>query len=601
MSPKILAGVVGIMVKLCRDHILREKLYKQGLLDKVVELIHYSETCYVALQILLHFTCYNGPTSQVILEDISFRNGTLSRFVRDHSADPRAIEMAVAVMSHATRLSLSSSSSTDKLSAEDIAVVSASRTILEVLRNPQNHRPSLLTHALQFLILPTDRFPEECKGLPSLLTLLVAFLRSKDSGTRTLSMIGLLNIYQADAEPDQHDVELRNLGDALRGRVPQPDSFRDMPRQEFLRSLEYSYTASLYRTTMEYFTAMAQAARDRDFCTLGHKLADLFQQSPSSIEAPCEQFQRVTDVSPTPYQTFSLCSDVVLGCARALRVKGSARDCVAADILELKFLLMRNRLNEAISLGTRVLEREPNLAFAYYIVSLGNHPEHSLRAAKAGLDCPDLTPFLRQHMLWRAIDLSTRRAFAMMLRPGVRTRDIAACEESEILVREALEDAQTLIDEMPPDTPLLMTILGWAIILTFIIHGNRLNETLGEIKPFLRRITMTTDLMRYFGYSVNKTDIYMTWRVISRTYVSSFEEWGSLVNSYDECDTEIGHIEPEGSGCLTLDKITPMSVVRFIQCSVEEVQGMQEGVLIRLHAKVLQFKLASCRHPHYSD
>ncbi|KAI1782939.1 hypothetical protein LXA43DRAFT_1103224 [Ganoderma leucocontextum] len=282
-----------------------------------------------------------------------------------------------------------------------MSIVSASRIILEVLHNPANYRPSLMTHALQFLVMPSDQFPDQCKQNPSLLSLLVAFLRSKDSSTRTHSMIGILNLSQADAEADHHNVELRHLGDALRGTMPLPQLFTETPREDFLRLLDCSYTSHLYRSSVDYLIAMEQAARDRNFCALGHRLADLFQQSPSTMEGFWSQLEREAGRPPTTgSEKFSLYSDVLLGCAEALRIRGSAHDQVAADIIEMKFLLMRHRLTEAIALGTHVLKRQPRLAYAHYIVSLGTHTKYSLRAARKGLKCPDVTPFLRQHMLW---------------------------------------------------------------------------------------------------------------------------------------------------------------------------------------------------------
>ncbi|KAI1782470.1 hypothetical protein LXA43DRAFT_905667, partial [Ganoderma leucocontextum] len=541
-SPQVMAGVVGIMAALGSDAILRVRLFEAGFLDKAVELVDYPETRHVGLRTLLHFSSYDGPAHEFIMDDITSRNGILWQCIKNHSSDPQVVELAIAIMSRATRSSLSSFPYS--LLSSDISIISASRTILEALRNPANYRPSLMTHALQFLVMSSDKFADQCKQIPSLLSLLIAFLRSKDSSTRTHSMIGLLNLSQADAEADHHDVELRHLGDALRGMVPLPQMFARTPREEFLRLLDCSYTSHLYRTSIDYLKAMGQAARDRDFCALGHRLADLFQQSPSTIEGCWSQLEREAGSPPPTDSDFSLYSDVLLGCAEALRNRGSAHDRVAADIIEMKFLLMRHRLAEAIALATQVLRRESRLAYAHYIISLGTHTKHSLRAARKGLQCPDVTPFLRQHMLWRAIDLSTRQGLAMIVASRLGSNDAAGYEESEMLLLAALADTQTLIDEMPPDTPLMLTILGWSIILTLITRGNRLSETLEEIEPLLHRTVITTELMGYFGYSINKTDLYTAWNLISNTYASSFEEWGDIVGAYDEADTRIAHIEP---------------------------------------------------------
>ncbi|KAI1782894.1 hypothetical protein LXA43DRAFT_904680, partial [Ganoderma leucocontextum] len=554
--PQLMAGVVGLMVKMNVDVILRQKLFERGILQKVVWLLEYEETRPVALQTLLGFTYYTGRFCKTIHKDVARLNEALSRLVAVHSTDPLIVEIILAIMAHATKCVLDDSSQHAALASDAIFLIPSQLSVVSAISNPANHSLSTLTHALQLLAFPTERFPEECSKVPALQSLLVAFLRSNDIGTRALAMTGLLNVsrHSVSTQVDSLDVRLQQLGDALQGLIPHPSAFADIPPEEFKRWLPHSHSMLLYRSSIEYLTSMAQAAQDHNFQALGHKLADLFQRSPLVIEADWKAFQQVTS-APEPRSAsipsqFESCLDTLPECIRVLREKGGASDVTAADIIEMKCLLMDGCLSEAIAFATGVLEREPRLAFAHYVLSMDCEPENSLHMAKAGLQCPGVTQFLREHMLWRAVDMGCRKALTAMLRAvsgGDEAEGRRAQEESRVLLISALNDAETLIAEMAPDTPLLLALYGWTILITLVLRGNKVTSALDELEPVFRSIDTTKELMRYFGYPVNKTDLYLAWNLIVETYWASGEEWRPVIEAYDGLGGRIGHFEPHMS------------------------------------------------------
>ncbi|KAI1782472.1 hypothetical protein LXA43DRAFT_905673 [Ganoderma leucocontextum] len=541
--PLVMAAVVGLIVKMNVDDILREKLFQRGLLQMVFSLLDYEDTRLVGLQTLLGFTYYKGRSGSTISRELASQHRVLSDLINVHSHDPRAIEVAVSILAHATTSALDAFRLPNSPIPQEILFRPTHAFVISALRNPANHRLSLLTHALQLLISPIERFPEECQRVRSLRSLLVSFLRSKDIGTRALALVGIFNLSRVGLEPDRQSVPLGSLGNALRGTIPQPQAFADVPREEFLRSLSNSHAVNLYGASMKYLSAMAKAAHDHDFYTLGHTLSKLFQASLSSIRGRWREFEEEVGVPSSSASPFTLCSDTLPECARALREKGAPSDLAAADVIEMKFLIMRDRLAEAIVYATEVLERAPRMAFAYYVISLGTHVEDSLGAAKEGLRCPDVTPFLREHLLWRSIDLATRKALTIMVQTTTEGEVSSRRQESLSLLLSAMEDAETFVQDMPCDTPLLLTVLGWIVLLTVVLRGHQLGANLRELQTVLKKITKTEEVMRYFGCSINKTEVYVAWSQIVETFASSSAEWGDLVQSYDALEARIGHCE----------------------------------------------------------
>ncbi|KAI1782469.1 hypothetical protein LXA43DRAFT_1103982 [Ganoderma leucocontextum] len=541
--PLVMAGIVGLMVKMNVDVILREKLFERGLLQMVFSLLEYDETRLLALQTLLGFTYYEGRSGRAISQELASQHAVLSSFINAYSDDPRAIEVAITVLAHAARSALDACEPYNGPTSHDILLHPTYASVLHALRNPANHRLSLLTHAFQLLISPIERFPEECQRVRSLPSLLVSFLRSKDIGTRALALVGIFNLSRAGMEPDRQNLQLGDLGNALRGTIPQPEVFADVPRREFLQSLSNSHAMNLYRASRVYLSAMTQAAHDHDFYTLGHTLSKLFQQPLLTVEGSWRQFEEEVGVPSSSASPFTLCSDTLPECARALREKGAPSDLAAADVIEMKFLIMRDRLAEAIVYATEVLERAPRMVFAYYVISLGTHIEDSLGAAKEGLRCPDVTPFLREHLRWRSIDLATRKALTALVRgEDTSNTEAAGCHERQALVRSTLQDAQVLIGEMADDTPLLLTVLGWCIILMVVGEGDSLS--MNDLEPILHKISRTKELMQYFGFTIKKTNIYLAWNIIVDQLISRTDEWGTLVQVYNDLGGRIRHFEP---------------------------------------------------------
>ena len=166
------------------------------------------------------------------------------------------------------------------------------------------------------------------------------------------------------------------------------------------------------------------------------------------------------------------------------RARGARGDHDAADVLELKFFIIRGRIPDAIALGNRAVERNPELAYAYYAISMGADHETGLRAVKKGLKCKNVTPFVRTFMLWRAVEHAGD--LGMTTLQEADTGDRARHAQGVAFLMSAWEDAKTFTAEAPPDNRHMLTILNWYIILPLAIKGPELSPDLHELEVRVR-------------------------------------------------------------------------------------------------------------------
>ncbi|KAI1791760.1 hypothetical protein LXA43DRAFT_1181643 [Ganoderma leucocontextum] len=504
-NEKVMGGIVGIMAKMCADALLRDKLFDKGLLEKVMPLLEFDSTLHLALNALSMVTHHGGLEAR---QAIARRNKTLVKAIHDHPNDPKVAELAIVTMDHATEAFVASEHKPRLADLKDIVIQSVLQTTVDVFRRPSiSHE--LFTHGFGLLGAATQHCPKECRAVPGLTNLLAAFLRSNNINMRATAMGSILRLPISECEPE----------------AQQFDPARMMSEAHVSTAV-----------SVDYQKAMMQAAQDHDLHALGRKLADIILRTEFSISEGGFQTEDGQRMMGLPGLPFARWTDALPACAKALRERanGSAANLDAADVVELKFYNIRQRLPEALALAQTALRRNPRLAYAYYIQSMGADAEQGLRAVKKGLRCPGLTPFLRCQMLWRATGHAGRRGLQIL--QEARYEDAQARAEGAAFLMSAWEDAKTFIAEAPPDTRHMLGMLGWYVLLTVVVRGPELSEGLRELDPARRKIKTATDFMKWMGYPIKKTQMNLTRELILDLYTPGATEWGALVRRFDEQD-----------------------------------------------------------------
>ncbi|KAI9068810.1 hypothetical protein FKP32DRAFT_1754236 [Trametes sanguinea] len=495
-------------------------------------LLDLDSTRHVALQALTVVTHHGGLPAR---QEIARYNDVLVEVMQNHPDDPKVAELAVVTIAHATESVVACEETPDPRLVRAAAIRPVLEATLAALRRP-TYSHVMHTHALGLLTACPQHCPQECKAVPSLLNFFAAMTRSKNINARAASFTGILRLPIAEAEFEQsHFDPNRFLAIYHRGL---PKHLSDILVDYGVENSELSVTT---KSTADYQRAMLQTLQDRDMYALGKKLVDLIQRNEFAISEGGFQMEgpggtlSFADKTQTGLP-FTRWTDALPLCATALRAKRTPADLDAADILEMKFYMTRGRLPEAIALGHTALKRNRDLAYAYYIVSMGADVEEGLRAVKKGLKCKKISPFVRFQMLWRAVGHAAQRGLTTLT--DAAEGDMQARAEGTAYLMSAWEDSKTYISEAPPDGRHMLAVLSWYVFVTILIRGPELSEDLRELDPARRKIKTAMDFMKHMGYPISRTQLNLTRDLVLSYYTQGVREWGSFVHHFDDLDSQ---------------------------------------------------------------
>ncbi|KAI0748734.1 hypothetical protein C8Q80DRAFT_1173343 [Daedaleopsis nitida] len=495
-NERVMGAVVGIMAKMCADALLRDRLFEKGFLTKIMPLLELDSTRYLALNALTMVTHHGGIEAR---QEIARQNRTLIRLFQDYPDDLQIADGVIATLTHATAAVVGSEDTPPRVLLKEAAIQSVLETVVAILRKPRTTH-TILSHALDLLVCAPQHCPNECKAVPGLVALITAFTRSNSINTRAQGIGGLLRLTIQESEFDAQFILPHKLMQAAM-QAP-PDHLTDLLFDYGTQRLDYYV---MQKSMSEYTMAMMNVSRDRDLYALGKKLAFLIQQAEYVI---AEGGFRASDgyvLGERDGVPFARWTDALPPAAKALRDRGGKADLDDADVVELKFYIIRQRLPEAIALAHTVIKRNPRLSYAYYTLSLGVDTEEGLRAVKKGLKCPNATPFIRNQLLWRAVSHAGERGLQIL--QDAREGDMDARAEGSAFLMSAWEDTKT--------------------------------EDLKELDPARRKIKTSIDLMNFVGHSINRTQLNLTRELLLTNYTPGVREWGAVVKCYDEfnsCD-----------------------------------------------------------------
>ncbi|RPD56412.1 hypothetical protein L226DRAFT_491582 [Lentinus tigrinus ALCF2SS1-7] len=527
----LMGAVVGTMAEMCNNESITGMLFERGpgILQQIAPLLNFDSTRQLALNALaiVIIQCSKGAQQEIARQLIR----TLVRIIRDSPDNPTTVELAMVAMDYAAKAVIGNRDPPPSALLSDIDVYSVLEAAISVLRKPTISY-ALVIHAFNIITTAPLHCPNQCKLVPGLLTCIAAFTRSHNVNIRASAISGLLMLPLAECEPDVMYFDAERL--MAVAAVGPPAHLREILRSYGPERSDMNVTL----TAMAAYTeAIMRAMQDRDMYALGKTLADLIQRAEYVIGEggwKTEDGQVFLPGNLGVDAPFKRQTDSLPMAARALRAKGGKEDLDAADVVEMKFFLIRQRLPEAIALARVAIKRNPKLAYAYYVISMGTGTEESLPALKKGLKCPTTTPFVRYQMLWQATSHAAERGLQTLRM--ARQEDAAARAEGMAFFMSAWADAKTFISEAPPDSRQMLNVLGWYIVLTLAIQGPELGEDLRELDLARRKAETSMGFMYFAGHPIMRTQLNLVRELIFGIYSASVQEWGALTRRFDELD-----------------------------------------------------------------
>ncbi|KAJ6572053.1 hypothetical protein B0H19DRAFT_1132370 [Mycena capillaripes] len=518
-SVRIKGGIGGIYARFAVDSILRNKLFERGFLGKIIPLLDIPSCRHLALRALT--TCTHHGGIEVRME-IARSYLPLLSLLKEFPDDPKIVELSIVTLSHCLVAALCDDGlKVDPTLAESFNLEDVVKTVTDALRKPSPSR-TMVDHSVQLLAMSTLRY----KAPRTTVNFLVAGLRSKDWIFRCVCLGGLLKLHQKESEPDQRMLDPMKLIECV--SKPAPTHLDEILRAYGFQKCETYLTLS---TANEYQRAMMNCAQTRDLYTLGVALAAFILRTEFSIsdgtfeaEDPVTGRRKAMDVG----LPFRMWSDALPLCAKAIRERGLPAQANLADILDIKFYIMRQRIPDAVKVANTALKRCPDFPYAYYVLTLASDPVAGLRAAKKGMKCTNITPFVYFQMVQRAVEHAGE--MGMRILQEASSADDKKWVEGIAFLTSALEDSKKYISHAPPDNRHMKNVLYWYILLRITMEED-MSEDLREIQGFIRKLQIADDFSNWIGIPPPKTTLRLTQQTVIKLFPEAADEWGEFMTS----------------------------------------------------------------------
>lgn len=449
-----------------------------GLLGKLWPLLSSLSTRHMALVALASITHHGGEAART---EIAKQTPLLVRIMREDPEDHKTIELATVTLCHAVQaVLLVSEKVPDRKAVKSLGVKDVIDVTLDNIRRLPTS-PLMVQHAIPLLATPMMHCWEICEKHDSLLNFLAACLRCSDITVRCEVMGGFVRLHHHDAQTEWAPLDSRKLVQTFTA-----GGFSRSPRISAAMmgyGPENTDIVNTLTAAVSFQKAMQAAVGNKNLVQLGRTLAGLIVQTEFSISDgwyqamdPKTGKMEAIDVG-LPFKRWR---DALPICAVELRKTGLTLDVDRADILEIKYYVMIQNLAKAIPMAKAAVERNPDVAYYYYAVSLTSDTEEGLRYCKKGIKSAQITPFLKYCMMRRAVEFSCDQGLQTMLDPrpdGGEKRELGFA-----FLQSSLEDSKEFMDRAPPDSRHMEGVIDWNILATLTYKGPEINSDLREFK-----------------------------------------------------------------------------------------------------------------------
>lgn len=447
-----------------------------GFLGKLWPLLSSLSTRHMALVALASITHHGGED---VRTEIAKQSPLLVRTMREDPEDSKTIELATVTLCHAIQaVLLAIDGAPDRKLVRSLGIKDVIDVTLENIRKLPNS-PLMVQHAIPLLATPTMHCWEICTNHKSLLNFLAACLRCSDITVRCDVMGGFIRFHHHDAQIEFAQLDHQKLiqsymsGGFRNPRISEAMMKYGPPDTDIMNTLTAATT---------FQKAMQAAVGNKNLVQLGRTLAGLVVQTEFSINDgwyqavdPKTGKSEAADVG-LPFKRWR---DALPFCAAELRKTGLILDADRANILELKYFVMTQNLEKAIPMAKAAIERNPDVAYYYYVVSLTANTEEGLRYSKKGMKCAQITPFLKYCMMRRAVEFACDQGLLAVLDPqfGGEKRELGFA-----FLQSAMEDSEEFMERAPPDSRHMEGVIDWNILVTLTNKGPEISPDLRELK-----------------------------------------------------------------------------------------------------------------------
>ncbi|KAA1477625.1 hypothetical protein DENSPDRAFT_844797 [Dentipellis sp. KUC8613] len=551
-NDSLMGTVVAIYAKMSADAVLRDRIFNEAdFLQRVMPILD-KPTCYhVGLHALCSFTHHGGLSVRV---EIAKKTPVLLQLLEEQPNDMKAAELTITTISHAVAAVVCNETSPDAKLVKIVDIPRILRVMTSFIRKPLAlilPTNLLFEHAITMLAGATQHCSKAYQTYPAAIDFLVACTRSDDITTRASGVAGILRLHMYDSEKDATALDPTKILAALSRGWPKNLDEKLLEGNPF-----ESEIFQLMRTLNDFQKAMFQVARDYDLYSLGLKIAEFIPRTEYSIaqggfevEDPRTRKRSVENIG----LPFTMWQDSLPHCANAIRARGRPDEADKADIVDLKYLIMKSRIVEAHAIARRAIQRNPHVGFYYYVLTLGAEKPDGLRIAKKGLKCPDLTTYIRFGLLFRAAEHATDLALMYLQDAITGGKEM---KEGFAFAMSAFEDSQTFINEAPPDSSRMRNAIYINVLMSLLIKGHELSNDMHELLDAKKRLDLADDFARFLSRPISKTQMRLACMEVVNRMQNAWKEWEKIIPAYAHVRSEVSPAKAEDDLADWLEQVT---------------------------------------------
>lgn len=520
---------------------------------KILPLVEKDNSRHLALRALTTVTHHGGSD---IRKEITLHAPTIVKVLKDYPDDLHAAEFAICTLAHAVTTSIDEPQRPAAKYIKALQIPTLLPLVMGFVANPGASLP-LLHHALELCGHLTQHCTQECLAHPAVVDFLIASIRSPDLHSRFYALGAVIRLHKTP--PDREIVfnDPSTLMAAMQRGLP--DHLAELIANYGIARCESTLTL---RSVVDYQKAMIECLHDRNLYKLGLALAELVPRNEFSInEGGFQAVNQRTGQSEfiSAGLPFTMWADSLPICAKEIRQKCRPQEEDLADLLDLKFFVIRSRIPEAIALARKSIERNPKFPYFYYIMTLGSDLEEGLRYAKKGLKIKNVTSFVQYALLSRAVEIAGNLAICRIQESTIGDRK---WDEGHAFLSSALDDAQIYLAQAPPDTRHRKSVLYWYIALTLADKGPELSTDLRELKAsiascgvlrgspshlcfsqgYVDQLKLADEFFAVFGVDPPMSQLRQAQVTIFTRYRSAAEKWGHVVARLDSTSIDHEHV-----------------------------------------------------------
>ncbi|KAF9653747.1 hypothetical protein BDM02DRAFT_3182742 [Thelephora ganbajun] len=522
-SDNIIGGIVGIFAQMYdgvylnlsvdgTKAYLRTRLVQFPLLEKK----HTRHMALVALATITH----NGGSK--VRTEIAKHTPILTRLMREKKYDAKLLELAIITISHAIQaVLLDPGKPPDPKLLKLIGLKDTLDVVLESIRYPWISALAV-THAVPLLGSPTLHCWDVALKHADVLNFLAACLRCEDLSVRCDAMSAFFNLHHHDAKDDATTLDPRRVIESYEKGAFKKNRIEDAIVDYGFQDTD-TFNTVLAAGTFQ--SAMQKAVETRNLVDLGRTLARLVTQTEFSIADGYYQTINERTGKMEAANTglpFTRWRDALPHCVEALQETGYASDTDMADILQIKYLIMMRKLDEAILRAKAATERSPQTPYFYYPMTLKANMEEGLRYAKKGMKCRTTTKFVHFRMMKRAIEFAGDLGInAVVTQPEGGGKELGVA-----FLTSAMEDAKDFIANAPPDSRHMQEVVDWYMLMTITLKGPELHMSLVDFQPVLDKRDLAVEFLRITGVPPQESQAVLALRSLLQHMNVGNLEWG---------------------------------------------------------------------------